>query len=103
SGLNDLFGDLLDAVQPALPEPQQRALEIALLRASVDESPPEPLAISLAVVNLLRLATTARPLIIAVDDAPWLDRSSATVLDFALRRLEREPIGLLVAQRTTGD
>lgn len=102
SGLNDLFGDLLDAVQPALPEPQQRALEIALLRASVEESRPEPLAISLAVLNLLRLATTARPLIIAVDDAPWLDRSSAAVLDFALRRLEREPIGILVAQRTSG-
>lgn len=103
SGLNDLFGDLLDAVQPELPEPQRRALEIALLRASVEGPRPEPLAISLAVMNLLRVATTARPLILAVDDAPWLDRSSATVLDFALRRLEREPIGLLVAQRTTGE
>jgi DNA-binding CsgD family transcriptional regulator len=103
SGLTDLFGDLLDEVQPELPEPQRRALDIALLRASVEETRPDPLAISLAVLNLLRVATTTRPIILAVDDVPWLDRSSATVLDFALRRLEREPVGILVAQRTTGD
>jgi hypothetical protein len=35
SGLNDLFGDLLDEIQPELPGPQRVALDVALLRASV--------------------------------------------------------------------
>lgn len=102
SGLNDLFSDLLDEVQPELPEPQRLALDIALLRASVEETRPEPLAISLGVLNLLRTASDSGPTVLAVDDVPWLDPSSATVLDFVLRRLEGEPVGVLVAQRTTG-
>jgi ATP/maltotriose-dependent transcriptional regulator MalT len=101
AGLNDLFAELLDEVQADLPEPQRLALDIALRRASVEVPRPEPLAISLAVLNLLRTASATRPIILAVDDVPWLDRSSATVLDFVLRRLEGEPVGLLVAQRTT--
>ena len=33
----------------------------------------------------------------------WLDRPTAAVLAFAARRLADEPVGLLLAQRTTGD
>ena len=102
SGLNDLFGELLEEVHPDLPEPQRLALDVALLRASARETRSDPLAISLAVLNLLRMATTTRPIILAVDDVPWLDRSSTTVLDFVLRRLQGQPIGALVAQRTMG-
>lgn len=103
AGLNDLFGDLLDDVQPDLPAPQRLALEIALLRAAPGDHRPEPLAISLAVLGLLRSAAAARPLIVAVDDAPWLDSSSASILEFVLRRLDEEPIGLVIAHRTSGE
>ncbi|HEX7196287.1 MAG TPA: AAA family ATPase [Candidatus Limnocylindria bacterium] len=102
AALNDLFGALLDEVRPELAEPQQRALEMALLRSHDADAPSEPLALSLAVLNLVRAATGTRPLLIAVDDVPWIDGSSAAVLEFALRRLEAEPIGLLAAERTTG-
>jgi predicted ATPase len=40
-----------------------------------------------------------RPLIIAVDDLQWLDRSSAQVLGFGFRRLSTGPIGLLATVR----
>jgi len=102
AGLNDLFGDLVDDVRPDLPAPQRLALDVALLRASFDGPRPEPLAISLAVLGLLRAASVEGPLVVAIDDVPWLDDSSATVVEFALRRLDSEPIGLLLAERRSG-
>jgi DNA-binding CsgD family transcriptional regulator len=100
AGLNDLFGTLLDEVQPELPLPQRLALDIALLRADPGPQPPEPLAISLAILGLVRVSAADRPLVVAIDDAPWLDASSAGVLEFVLRRLDSEPVGVLVAERT---
>lgn len=99
AGLNDLFGDLVDDVPLDLPAPQRLALDVALLRASGDGPSPEPLAISLAVLGLVRAASVGRPLLMAIDDVPWLDESSASVLEFVLRRLGDEPIGLILAER----
>ena len=39
------------------------------------------------------------PLLLVVEDAHWLDRSSAEVLAFVARRLEMEPVILLFAVR----
>jgi len=103
AGLNDLFGTLLDEVQPELPVPQRLALDIALLRAAPGPQPPDPLAISLAVLGLVRTSAADCPLVVAIDDAPWLDASSAAVLEFVLRRLDSEPVGVLVAERTADD
>ena len=99
AALTDLFGDLADELEPDLPEPQRRALDAALLRASGD-GVAEPLAVSLAVLALLRAAIERGPLLLAIDDIPWMDGSSAGVLEFALRRLETEPIRLIAAERT---
>ena len=100
AGLNDLIGELLDGIQPDLPRPQRVALDAALLRATGDGMHAEPLAISLAVVGVLRAAAIRSPLLLAIDDVPWLDESSTIVLEFALRRLDLEPIGLVVSERT---
>jgi DNA-binding CsgD family transcriptional regulator len=100
AALTDLLGDLVDELKPDLPEPQRRALDAALLRASEDGVSAEPLAVSLAVLAVLRAAITSGPLLLAIDDIPWIDGSSATVLEFALRRLQAEPIRLIAAQRT---
>ena len=99
AALTDLFGELVDELEPDLPEPQRRALDAALLRASGD-GVAEPLAVSLAVLALLRAAIGSGPLLLAIDDIPWMDGSSAGVLEFALRRLEEEPIRLIAAERT---
>ncbi len=101
SALVDLFGELADDVLPQLPEPQQVALDAALLRASTGAAPP-PLAISLGVLGMIRAAAERGPLLIAVDDVPWLDDSSARALEFAFRRLEDAPVGLLAARRSEG-
>ena len=39
---------------------------------------------------------------VAVDDAQWLDRPSAGVLEFCFRRLEREPVSIVLTSRTDG-
>ena len=102
AGLVDLFGDLLDDIQPDLPPPQRFALDVALLRTTVVDQHPEPLAISLAVLELVREAAARAPLAIGIDDVPWLDQSSASVLEFVFRRLETEPVVVVAGQRTAG-
>ena len=100
AGLHDLLADLLDDGSVQLPAPQQAAIDGALMRGPAAGSLIQPLALSLAVLELLRIASAERPIAIAIDDAQWLDESTASVLRFALRRLEREPIVVLVTQRT---
>ncbi|NJC73747.1 AAA family ATPase [Planosporangium thailandense] len=60
---------------------------------------PDPLVIT-AVLALLRTVAAERPLLLIVDDVPWIDRASATVLAFAARRIGADPIVFLAAART---
>src|SRR6266511_4890466 len=99
AGLSDLFARIPDEVLLELPEPQRGALEVALLRATVKHRPPDQRAVSAAVLGALRVFAQTSPLIVAVEDVQWLDASSARVLEYALRRLESEPIGLLETVR----
>ena len=101
AGLSDLFADLVDAWGSELPQPQRTALDVALMRASVEGEPMQPLALSLAVLELMRLASSNRPLALGIDDVQWLDESSAGVVRFALRRLETERVIVIATQRTT--
>jgi DNA-binding CsgD family transcriptional regulator len=101
AGLNDLFGDLVDAERLQLPPPQQAALDVALMRANVHGEPIQPLALSLAVLELTRFASSDRSLAVGIDDVQWLDESSVSVLRFALRRLEYERVIVIATERTT--
>ncbi len=100
AALHDLFGDLADGRSTELPEPQRIALDAALLRVTA-EAPPQPLAVSVGARHLVRHVAAEGPLVIAVDDVPWLDEPSARVLDFVVRRLDDEPVGVIVGQRGT--
>ncbi|MEA2544754.1 MAG: hypothetical protein QOI09_27, partial [Chloroflexota bacterium] len=102
ASLVDLLVEVADEFLPQLPEAQRSAVEAALLRGTADAAT-TPLGVSLGVLGILRAAAETRPLLIAIDDVPWLDDSSARALAFALRRLEDSPIGLLAAQRTDGN
>jgi DNA-binding CsgD family transcriptional regulator len=99
-GLADLLGERLDAVAAALPEPQREALDLALQRVPDRGRVPAPLAVSLGSLAALRALASEGPVLLAVDDLPWLDSATTRVLEYVLRRLEREPIGLLAAVRT---
>jgi DNA-binding CsgD family transcriptional regulator len=99
AGLGDLLSDVLDEVLPVLPAPQARALEIALLRVEVQKTPVDRRALALGALNVLRALATPGPLILAADDVWLLDSPTRAVLEFAIRRLAREPVGILVAAR----
>ena len=98
------LADLLDDVPPelidALPEPQRRAIGVSVLRDASPESPVDPRTIATAVVTVIRSLAATRPVVLVVDDLPWLDPPSARVLSFLLRRSGLAPIGLIAAART---
>ncbi len=99
AGLGDLLDEVLEPASRDLPTPQRRALDIALLRAESEGPAPLPQAVSLGVLGVLRALACSGPVVIAVDDVQWLDRSSASTLEFVLRRLRGEAIALVLARR----
>ena len=99
AALTDLLEPVLDDALPALPEPQRYALEVALLRAEAKELPLNSRGVAAGVLSVLRWLAVRGPVVVAIDDAQWLDDPSAAALGFALRRLREDSVGLLLAQR----
>ena len=98
AALGDLVGSVLHDIGDALPPPQRVALEVALLRREAD-APPDPLTTATALLSVLTVLSSRGPLVIAIDDAQWLDRASRRVLDFSTRRLPPRS-GIVVAHRS---
>jgi DNA-binding CsgD family transcriptional regulator len=97
--LGDLLGEALQEVLPALPAPQAKGLAVALLVEEAQGSSQDQRAIALAFVGALRLLAGSQPVAVAIDDIQWLDRPSAVVLEFALRRLAGESVAFLLTRR----
>jgi len=99
-----MLADLLAPVDAAdlatLPGPQRRAVDVALLREEVAGAAPEARVLGTAVRNLLAALAARGPVLLAVDDIQWADVASASVLAFALRRVESGPLGVLLARRS---
>ena len=97
------FGSLLELLRPALgmldkiPEPQAVALEgaLALRRGAAQER----FAVGAATLSMLAAFAEQEPVAVLVDDAQWLDVSSAQALLFAFRRLVADPIAVFIAVR----
>jgi DNA-binding CsgD family transcriptional regulator len=100
AGLGDLLDGVVDESLEGLPPPQRSALEVALLRAEAIDSSPDQRAISSAVHGTLLALAAAGPTLLAIDDVQWLDAPTARVLEFAVRRLNDAPIGLIVTARS---
>src|SRR6266508_4466920 len=89
AALGDLLEGVVEESLEGLPSPQRSALEVALLRADAT-----------AFHGALLALASSSPSVVAIDDAPWLDAPSARVLEFALRRLNDAPIGLVMTARS---
>ncbi len=98
-GLADLIGDTDGERLHALPAPQRQALEVALLRTAGEGRGPEPQAVAMALRSLLVALAGSAPVLVAVDDAQWLDDATARALAFAARRLDGHPVGVLATVR----
>ncbi|MFF4837783.1 LuxR C-terminal-related transcriptional regulator [Streptomyces sp. NPDC001315] len=62
--------------------------------------PPSVMSLGVAVLDLLSLASSARPLLLVLDDGQWLDASSVAVIGFVGRRLTGTSVKLLVGLRS---
>ncbi len=97
------FGGLAELLRPCLtalgqiPSPQSAALAGAL--ALGPASAADRFAIGAATLSLLSASAESGPLLLLIDDAHWLDQSSAQAVLFALRRLLADPIAAVVAAR----
>ncbi|MCG8925509.1 LuxR family transcriptional regulator [Lentzea sp. CC55] len=98
-GLVDLFDRVPDDALARLPGPQRTALEVALLRRNADDGAGDPRAVCLATLNVIRSLAAAAPLVLAVDDAQWLDESSGRVLEYVVRRLADERVAVVMSVR----
>lgn len=99
AGLHQLLRPVLDRV-PDLSGRQAQAL-LGAFALTPDPAPPDALLTGIAVLTLLSGLAEDSPLLVVVDDAQWLDRASLDTLAFAARRLESEPLVLLLAARGT--
>ncbi len=98
AGLIDLLGSWADETAAGLPEPQRLALDAALMRRSPDASVGQG-AVAVALCSVLRTLSRAAPTMVAIDDPLWLDVPTRHALGFALRRLDAEPIAVVVTAR----
>jgi hypothetical protein len=98
-GLGDLFGGVSEDVISGLPDAQRRAVSVALFSRNGGEAPADPQALGRAILGLLDTMAAHRPVVVALDDEQWLDRASARVLAFALRRVREQRISVLLARR----
>jgi DNA-binding CsgD family transcriptional regulator len=97
SGLHQLCAPMLDRLD-RLPTPQRTALATVF---GLSEGPaPDRFLVGLAALTLFADLAERQPLVCIVDDAQWLDQTSAQILGFVARRLLAERVAIVVAART---
>lgn len=98
SGLHQLLFPLLDSHLGRLDDVHRTALGSAL--GLHRGAAPDWMTLSHAALELLTRAASGAPILIAVDDVPWLDRASGRVLAFIARRAAGTRLGFLATMRT---
>ena len=98
AGIADLLAEATEPIAQ-LPEPQARALRVALLLAPSGEVGADERAVGLGLLGVVRRLAAQQPVVLAVDDLQWLDAPSARALGFAARRLDDELVGVLATIR----
>jgi DNA-binding CsgD family transcriptional regulator len=99
SALHQLLRPIL-ASASGLPDRQARAL-LGALGLAADPGAPDRFLTGIAVLTMLSHVSEGAGVLVVVDDAQWLDRSSLDALAFAGHRLDIEPVVLVLAARGT--
>jgi DNA-binding CsgD family transcriptional regulator len=100
AALTDLLRELPREVVDGLPPAQRLALGVVVYRDEVPDGPVDRLTLATAVrAAVVRMAETS-PVVLVVDDLPWLDPPTTRILEFVLRRLGDTPVGLVGTVRT---
>jgi DNA-binding CsgD family transcriptional regulator len=99
AALGDLVVPVLEETLAVLPPPQRQALEVALLLREPGARRPDGRAIGLALATLLQVLARSSAVLVAIDDAQWVDPASATPVGFAVRRLEGDRVKVLATVR----
>jgi hypothetical protein len=100
AGLHQLCAPLLGSLG-RLPSPQREAMSRVF--GLTTGKAPDRFMVGLAVLGLLAEVAEEAPLVCLVDDAQWLDRTSAQTLTFVARRLLAESIAVAFASREPGE
>jgi DNA-binding CsgD family transcriptional regulator len=95
--LHRLLGGLMEAVL-SIPQVQRDAL-LGALAVGPPARLEDRFAVHVAVLSLVGVVADAGPVLIAVDDAQWLDHATAEILGFVVRRLGAEGVAVLLACR----
>ncbi len=95
AALQRLLRPLTDRIT-GLPAPQRASLRVVLGEA---EGEGDRFLAFLGTLNLLADAADDQPVLVAIDDAHWLDQASAAALLFVARRLNAERVAMLFAAR----
>src|SRR5918996_1670409 len=96
AGLHQLLRPVRDRASE-LRDVRRAALDAAF--GLTHEAAPERFRSAMAALDLVSDVAGDAPLLLVVEDAHWLDRPTADVLAFIARRIESDPILLLVAIR----
>src|SRR5258708_30321126 len=96
AGLHQLLRPILGGLD-SMPDAHRQVLRAAF--GLVDAAAPDIFRIALAALDLIAEIAAPAPLLLIAEDAHWLDRSTLDVLAFVARRLQSDPIVLLVATR----
>jgi len=96
AGLHQLLRPILHDIE-RLPAPYASALRSAF--GLSDESVTSPFLSAMSILQLLGECAERAPLLLLVDDAQWLDASTASALAFVARRLESDPVLMIASIR----
>ncbi|MFF0478869.1 AAA family ATPase [Streptomyces sp. NPDC004284] len=97
AGLHQFLYPLLSSVD-RLDDGHRKAFDVVFGRG--ESSPPSVMTLGIAVLDLLSLVASQKPLLLVLDDGQWFDTSSTEVCGFVGRRLTGGSVKLVVALRS---
>ena len=100
AGLHQLLRPILGTL-PQLAAHQARLLRVAF--GSEEIAPVDFYRVAMATLELLTTVAADGPVLIAADDAHWIDRPSTDVLAFVARRVAADPLAIVIAVREGTD